>query len=301
MRPRPRFVAARPLVEGEDEVFLYPSTRGSADVYNHCCRALDRSLTSGTHGIPLMGTGDWNDGMNRVGREGKGESVWLGFFLYHILDLFLPICDRKGDTARAARYRTYQGKLLAALNSEGWDGKWYRRAWYDNGVPIGSSASDECRIDAIAQAWAVLSHAAPSSRAERALDSLEQHLVAERDGIIRLLTPAFDKTPQDPGYIKGYLPGVRENGGQYTHGALWAVRALAEAGRTDRGGEAAGDAEPGFPRKLGRRCGGLSSGALCDCGRCLRRRAASGPRRLDLVYRFGGLDVSGGDWSRSWV
>ncbi len=228
------FVAARPLSDGEDEIFLHPSTRGSADVYTHCCRALDRSLTSGRHGIPLMGTGDWNDGMNRVGREGKGESVWLGFFLYHIIDLFLPLCERKGDTVRANTYRTYQGKLLAALNGEGWDGKWYRRAWYDNGVAIGSSASDECKIDAIAQAWAILSHAAPPDKAGQALNSLEEHLVSESDGIIRLLTPAFDKTPQDPGYIKGYLPGVRENGGQYTHGALWAVRALAEAGRNER-------------------------------------------------------------------
>ncbi|HSB55206.1 MAG TPA: hypothetical protein VLD58_12660 [Gemmatimonadales bacterium] len=228
------FVAARLLNEGEDEVFLHPTTAGSADVYSHCCRALDRSLTRGVHGLPLMGTGDWNDGMNRVGREGKGESVWLGFFLYHILEIFLPWCDKRGDAARAAKYRGYQAKLAAALNSEGWDGEWYRRAWYDNGAPIGSSASDECRIDAIAQAWAILSRVAPAPKAEQALDSLEKHLVAEGDGIIRLLTPAFDRTPQDPGYIKGYLPGVRENGGQYTHGALWAVRALAEAGRGER-------------------------------------------------------------------
>jgi cellobiose phosphorylase len=228
------FVAARLLTEGEDEVFFHPTTAGSADVYSHCCRALDRSLTRGAHGIPLMGTGDWNDGMNRVGREGKGESVWLGLFLYHILDLFLPYCDKRGDTARAAKYRAYQAKLGAALNTEGWDGEWYRRAWYDNGAPIGSKASDECRIDAIAQAWAILSRAAPVPKAEQALDSLERHLVSEPDGIIRLLTPAFDRTAQDPGYIKGYLPGVRENGGQYTHGALWAVRALAEAGRQDR-------------------------------------------------------------------
>jgi cyclic beta-1,2-glucan synthetase len=228
------FVSARLLHKGEDEVFLHPTTAGQADVYTHCCRALDRSLTRGAHGIPLMGTGDWNDGMNRVGREGKGESVWLGFFLHHILESFLPWCDKRGDTARAAKYRSYQAKLAAALNREGWDGEWYRRAWYDNGVAIGSKASDECKIDAIAQAWAVLSRVAPAQRAEQALDSLEKHLVAEQDGIIRLLTPAFDQTPQDPGYIKGYLPGVRENGGQYTHGALWAVRALAEAGRGER-------------------------------------------------------------------
>ncbi|HKG95892.1 MAG TPA: protein ndvB, partial [Gemmatimonadaceae bacterium] len=231
-----RFVTARQLAPGEDEAFLVPEDSGvSADVYEHCCRSLDRSLTGGAHGLPLMGVGDWNDGMNRVGREGRGESVWLGFFLYEILGGFVPFCDQRGDAERAARYRAYRARLGAALNGpHGWDGAWYRRAYYDSGVPLGSAQSDECKIDAIAQAWAVISGAAPPERAERALDSLEQHLVSEHERIIRLLTPAFDRTPHDPGYIKGYLPGVRENGGQYTHGALWAVRALAEAGRTER-------------------------------------------------------------------
>ncbi len=230
-----RFLTAHQLPPGEDEVFLIPKDSGqSADLYEHCCRVLDRSLTKGVHGLPLMGTGDWNDGMNRVGREGRGESVWLGFFLYHILDGFLPLCDLREDSTRAARYRSWQRELGTALNAGGWDGEWYRRAYYDNGAPLGSKQSDECRIDAIAQAWAILSGAAPAERATQALDALEQHLVSEEDGIIRLLTPAFDKTPNDPGYIKGYLPGVRENGGQYTHGALWAVRALAEAGRGER-------------------------------------------------------------------
>jgi N,N'-diacetylchitobiose phosphorylase len=232
-----RFVAARALEAGEDEAFLVPDDSGErASVYEHCCRALDRSLTRGAHGLPLMGTGDWNDGMNRVGREGRGESVWLGFFLLEILDDWIPLCDGRGDAERAARYRAYRAGLAAALDADGagWDGAWYRRAYYDDGAPLGSAANDECRIDAIAQAWAVLSGAAPAERAERALDAMEEHLVSERDGIIRLLTPAFDRTPHDPGYIKGYLPGVRENGGQYTHAALWAVRALAEAGRCDR-------------------------------------------------------------------
>jgi cyclic beta-1,2-glucan synthetase len=169
-----------------------------------------------------------------VGREGRGESVWLGFVLYDILRRFIPICDQREDRPRGERYRQYLESLGRALNADGWDGQWYRRAYYDNGAPIGSAASDECRIDAIAQAWAVLSGAAPVERAELALDALEDQLVDEGAGIIRLLTPAFDRTPHDPGYIKGYLPGVRENGGQYTHGALWAVRALAEAGRAER-------------------------------------------------------------------
>jgi N,N'-diacetylchitobiose phosphorylase len=229
------FVTARQLRPGEDEVFLQPTDSGTeASVYDHCCLAMDRSLTAGSHGLPLMGSGDWNDGMNRVGREGSGESVWLGFFLFDILDDFIPICERRGDAAHAARYRAYQTKLGVALNEGGWDGAWYRRAYYDDGTPLGSAANDECRIDTIAQAWSVLSGAAPRARAEQALDAMERYLVSEPDQIIRLLTPAFDKTSHDPGYIRGYLPGVRENGAQYTHGALWAVRALAELGRTER-------------------------------------------------------------------
>ncbi|HEX6041990.1 GH36-type glycosyl hydrolase domain-containing protein, partial [Longimicrobium sp.] len=231
------FLTARQLEEGEDEAFLVPEDSGErGTVYEHCCRSIDRSLTRGAHGLPLMGTGDWNDGMNRVGREGRGESVWMGFFLHGILDDFIPLVEARGEAERADRYRAYRDELAWSLNEEGrgWDGGWYRRAYYDNGAPLGSAANDECRIDAIAQAWAVLSGVAPADRAARALDALEEHLVSEEEGIIRLLTPAFDKTPHDPGYIKGYLPGVRENGGQYTHAALWAVRALAQAGRTER-------------------------------------------------------------------
>ena len=225
-----------PHLEGdEDELFLTPTDSGTAgSVYEHCCRSIDRSLTAGVHGIPLMGSGDWNDGMNRVGREGRGESVWLGFFLFSILEDFIPLAESRGDGERAIRYRVYQEKLGEALNDAGWDGDWYRRAFYDDGTPLGTASADECRIDAIAQAWSVLSRAAPADRAEIALDAMEMHLVSEDEKLIRLLTPAFDKTPHDPGYIKGYLPGVRENGGQYTHGVLWGVRALAELGRTER-------------------------------------------------------------------
>ncbi len=229
------FLAGRALAAGEDEALLTPGDSGlRADVYEHCCRALDRSLTRGAHRLPLIGSGDWNDGMNRVGRLGRGESVWLGFFLYAILERFIPHCRRRGDGARVGRYQAYRADLGRALNAGGWDGQWYRRAYYDDGDPLGSAESDECRIDLIAQAWSVLSGASPPERAGLALDALERHLVDESAGLIRLLTPPFDRTPHDPGYIKGYLPGVRENGGQYTHAALWAVRALAEAGRAER-------------------------------------------------------------------
>ncbi len=229
------FLQARELEPGEDEAFLTPERSSAvARLYEHCCRALDRSLIEGAHGLPLMGTGDWNDGMNRVGREGRGESVWLGFFLYAILGEFVPICGQHGDHDRARRYAAFRRHLAEALNAHGWDGDWYRRAWYDHGAVLGSVASDECQIDALAQAWAVISKAAPWARAEAALDAVERHLIAEPDGIIRLLTPPFANTPHDPGYIKGYVAGVRENGGQYTHAALWVVRALAELGRRDR-------------------------------------------------------------------
>jgi N,N'-diacetylchitobiose phosphorylase len=232
---RVEFVASRHLSLGEDEALVDPVAAGTnASVYDHCVIAIDRALTEGSHGLPLIGTGDWNDGFNRVGRLGRGESAWLGFFLYSILEDMIPVCERRGDAARVLRYRDRRIALGSALNAAGWDGEWYRRAWYDDGAPLGSRDSDECQIDALAQAWAVLSGAAPPDRADQALGAMERLLVDEPAGLIRLLTPPFDRTPHDPGYIKGYLPGIRENGGQYTHAALWAVRALAEAGHSDR-------------------------------------------------------------------
>ncbi|GAB5536611.1 MAG: hypothetical protein Rubg2KO_28600 [Rubricoccaceae bacterium] len=229
------FVDARQLEPGEDEAFLIPERlEQTATVYEHACLAIDRSLAVGANGLPLMGTGDWNDGMNRVGREGKGESVWMGFFLYDILGRMAPLAEARGDAEHAIRYAEHREHLYKVLNNVGWDGDWYRRATYDNGAWLGSKQSDECQIDTLAQAWSVLSGAAPPARAAQALDAMERQLVDEDAGLIRLLTPAFDVTPHDPGYIKGYVPGVRENGGQYTHAALWAVRALAKAGRSER-------------------------------------------------------------------
>jgi len=235
LEERVGFVRGRRLEPGEDEAYLQAEPSDDiADVYAHCCRAIDRSLEVGAHGLPLFGTGDWNDGMNRVGREGRGESVWMGFFLCSVLDAFVPMCEARGDTDRVHRYRSHRNALERAVNDGGWDGAWYRRGYYDDGTPLGSSTSDECRIDALAQAWSVLSGAASPERASIAMDAVETHLVSETDGIIRLLTPPFDQTPKDPGYIKGYVPGVRENGGQYTHAALWVVAAMARLRRRDR-------------------------------------------------------------------
>jgi cellobiose phosphorylase len=228
------FIKGPALHEGEDEVYITPEkTDIKASLYEHCCRTIDRSLTTGAHGLPLMGCGDWNDGMNRVGRDGRGESVWLGFFLFKILGDFLPYCRGRNDDARVTRYSAHREKLQVALNEGGWDGEWYRRAYYDNGDPLGSKQNDECRIDAIAQAWAVISGAAPPDRAHSCMAAMSRELISESDGIIRLLTPPFVNTPNDPGYIKGYVAGIRENGGQYTHAACWAVMALALQGEND--------------------------------------------------------------------
>ncbi|MEQ1833836.1 MAG: glycosyl transferase, partial [Candidatus Eisenbacteria bacterium] len=205
----------------------------TASVYEHAARTIDRSLVTGAHGLPLFGCGDWNDGMNRVGREGRGESVWMGWFLFAILGPWADLAEGRDQAERATRWRAHRERLRAALESQAWDGEWYRRGWYDNGAPLGSRDSDECQIDALAQAWSVISNAADRERARTAMDSVERRLVSQEASLIRLLTPAFQDTPQDPGYIKGYVAGVRENGGQYTHAALWVVRAFAELGRRD--------------------------------------------------------------------
>ena len=207
-----------------------------ASVYEHCVRAIDRGSTAGVHGLPLMGSGDWNDGMNRVGKDGRGESVWLGFFLHEVLRAFAPLCEARGDTARAEQYRHSAVRLAAALE-QAWDGEWYRRGYYDDGLPLGAAQNDECRIDSIAQSWAVLSGAVPTKRAERAMDAVRTHLVRRAARVILLLDPPFDRSTQAPGYIKGYPPGVRENGGQYTHAAAWVVMALARLGSGDEAAE----------------------------------------------------------------
>ncbi|MEW6363220.1 MAG: hypothetical protein AB1714_01125 [Acidobacteriota bacterium] len=222
-----------------DALDAYAQPRISAEqgtLFEHCLRAIDKGITSGAHGLPLMGAGDWNDGMNRVGRGGRGESTWLGFFLHSVLEDFAPLCETRGDQARAERYRIEASRLATVLE-QAWDGEWYRRGYYDDGSPLGSAQNDECKIDSIAQSWAVLSGAVPVRRTERAMDAVRTHLVRRGPQILPLLTPPFDQSTQDPGYIKGYPPGVRENGGQYTHAAVWIVMALAKLGSGDEAAE----------------------------------------------------------------
>jgi cellobiose phosphorylase len=174
-----------------------------------------------------MGTGDWNDGMNKVGAEGRGESVWNGWFFLTVLRLFAPVCNSRGDESRAAWCQERAEALRVALEATAWDGAWYRRAYFDDGTPLGSSENDECQIDAIPQAWAVISGVADRERASRAMDAVYERLVREEDGLIALFDPPFDAGSLQPGYIKGYVPGIRENGGQYTHAATWVVWATA--------------------------------------------------------------------------
>ncbi len=229
------FLEGQSLAPGEHDAFFQPAlSEDSASLYEHCARALDRSLPPGAHGLPLMGTGDWNDGMNRVGEGGKGESVWLGWFLLTTLKTFAPVAEERGDVKRAAAWRERVKKLQAALEKHGWDGNWYRRGFFDDGTPLGSAQNEECRIDSIVQSWAVLSGAAPRERAVAAMDESYRQLVRQKDSLAMLFTPPFDKAPKDPGYIKAYPPGVRENGGQYTHGAIWSVFAHAKLGQADR-------------------------------------------------------------------
>jgi len=229
------FLAMRPLEPHEHEVYELPQVSDEhASVYEHCLRALRRACTAGAHGLPLIGIGDWNDGMNRVGVEGRGESVWLAWFLVTTLRAFALRAEARGDEAVAAELRARADGYVAAAEAHGWDGAWYRRAYFDDGTPLGSRDSDECRIDSIAQSWSVISGAGAPDRQAQAMRSLEEHLVLEEERMLVLLAPPFDRTPHDPGYIKGYLPGVRENGAQYTHAALWAVLATALRGDGDR-------------------------------------------------------------------
>jgi cellobiose phosphorylase len=229
------FLKSPVLRSDQEENYDLPGVSDqAATLYEHCIRALKHGYKLGAHGLPLMGTGDWNDGMNKVGARGKGESVWNGWFFITVLNAFAELARRRGDADRVAWCRERAESLRAALEANGWDGAWYRRAYFDDGTPLGSAQNDECQIDAIPQAWAVISGAADPARAAQAMASVEDRLVHLDSKLIQLFDPPFDRGPLEPGYIKGYVPGIRENGGQYTHAATWVALATALQGRGDR-------------------------------------------------------------------
>jgi cyclic beta-1,2-glucan synthetase len=232
------FLEAPPLNKDENERYNeYPQTKEAYPLIEHCHRAIVKGATTGPHGLPLIGTGDWNDGLNRVGEEGKGESVWLAWFLCDVLDRFAKICDQRGDSETAKSYRTRSKEYATAVEQSAWDGAWYRRAYYDDGSPLGSIQEPECQIDGIAQSWSVLSGAGDPKRSRWAMQSVLERLVLSQDQLSLLFTPPFNKTERDPGYIKGYPPGTRENGAQYTHAAIWTAWAFAHLGEGKQAGE----------------------------------------------------------------
>ncbi|WP_444886185.1 GH36-type glycosyl hydrolase domain-containing protein [Microbulbifer sp. JMSA008] len=229
------YLAGAPLGKDEHERYAeFESSDESGSLYEHCCRAIERAGAVGPHGLPVIGNGDWNDGFSRISTTGRGESVWMGWFLLRVCRDMAPLCDYIGDSALAEYYRQLGENFRQQAEDGGWDGAWYRRAYYDDGTPIGSKDSDECKIDLIAQTWSVLSQQEPTERSRKAMESADQHLVNECARQILLLKPPFNKTKKDPGYIKGYPPGIRENGGQYTHAATWAVWAAAGLGQSER-------------------------------------------------------------------
>ncbi len=232
------FLTGRPIKPEEEAYYDLPGrAEESATLYEHCVRAIERGLRFGAHGLPLIGCGDWNDGMNRVGPEGRGESVWLAFFLHDVLNQFAGIARARGDAAFAERCVAQAQRLQENIELHGWDGAWYRRAYFDNGEPLGSQSNPECQIDSLPQSWSVISGAGDPARARVAMQSVDRRLVRRDAGLIQLFDPPFDTSPLNPGYIKGYIPGVRENGGQYTHGAIWTAMAFALMGETERAWE----------------------------------------------------------------
>jgi cellobiose phosphorylase len=229
------FLDGRLLNADEESYYDLPLSSGlSGTLYNHCVRAINYCLRFGEHGLPLIGSGDWNDGMDKVGIHGKGESVWLAFFLYDVLIKFSKISQTHNDSAFAEKCKSEADKLRKNIEVNAWDGEWYKRAYFDDGTPLGSHVNAECSIDSISQSWSVISGAANKTRSEIAMESAYKNLVRKDISIIQLLNPPFDKSDLNPGYIKGYVAGVRENGGQYTHAAIWLVMAFAAMGDNRR-------------------------------------------------------------------
>jgi len=232
------FLDARPVMPEEESYYDLPNrSQESATLYQHCVRAIEHGLKFGEHGLPLMGSGDWNDGMNLVGKEGRGESVWLAFFLYDVLTQFAGLARGCEDAAFAERCLAEAQQLQKNIEEHAWDGQWYLRAYFDNGEPLGSKTNSECQIDSIPQSWSVISGAGESARSRQAMQAVNERLIRRDAKLIELFAPPFDKSALEPGYIKGYIPGVRENGGQYTHGAIWAAMAFALMRENERAWE----------------------------------------------------------------
>ena len=280
----------------EDDYGQPEVSQKQGSVYEHCERSLECGLKLGAHGLPLMGTGDWNDGMNKVGAGGKGESVWNGWFMFASLREFAGVAERRGDGARAFWCRERANLLRLALEEHAWDGLWYRRAYFDDGTPLGSATNDECRIDSIAQSWAVISGAGDPDRARQAMMAVEEQLVRDRDGLILLFTPPFDRGRLDPGYIKGYVPGIRENGGQYTHAATWVVLATALLGNGNRAAQLFDLINPVRHASSLEGVVRYKVEPYVVCADVYGHRT----RRLDMVHRFCRLALQSGSRSNPW-
>jgi cellobiose phosphorylase len=230
-----RFIEGRPVNPEDDSYYDLPNrSEETSTLYEHCKLAIKYGLKFGSHGLPLIGTCDWNDGMNMVGNEGKGESVWLGFFLIEVLNQFIEVAKARGDNEFAEICSNAGNEIQQNIEKNAWDGEWYRRAYFDNGTPLGSATNEECQIDSISQSWSVLSGAGKPERSATAMESANKRLVRRDNSLVQLLDPPFDKSDLNPGYIKGYVPGVRENGGQYTHAAIWLAMAFAKQGDSEK-------------------------------------------------------------------
>jgi cellobiose phosphorylase len=292
-------VGRQPLGRDADhyEAILQPEvSQKQGSVYERCERSLECGLKLGAHGLPLMGTGDWNDGMNKVGAGGKGESVWNGWFMFASLREFAGVAEWRGDGARAFWCRERANLLRLALEEHAWDGLWYRRAYFDDGTPLGSATDDECRIDSIAQSWAVISGAGDPDRARQAMMTVEEQLVRYTDGLILLFTPPFDRGRLDPGYIKGYVPGIRENGGQYTHAATWVVLATALLGNGNRAAQLFDLINPVRHASSLEGVVRYKVEPYVVCADVYGHRT----RRLDMVHRFCRLALQSGSRSNPW-
>ena len=287
------FLEAPLLAPDAHEAYGQPRVSSEdGTLFEHCVRAIDKGLTAGAHGLPLIGSGDWNDGMNRVGPAGRGESTWLGFFLHSVLSDFVPLCRARNDDGARQTGTCDEARRLATQLERSWDGEWYRRGYYDDGTPLGSAQNDECSIDSISQSWAVLSGAVPIRFAERAMDAVRTSLIARGSQMLLLLHPPFDRSAQDPGYIKGYPPGVRENGGQYTHAAVWIVMALARLGSGDEAAEFFHMLNPVNHGRTAADVARYKTEPYVMAGDVYARAAARRTRRVELVHRIGRLDVS---------